>query len=294
MATLFGKLGPNSLGWLLIDEAGQAPPQAAMGAIWRARRTVVVGDPLQLEPVVTLPRTIECALAACHGGVEPRLHPSRTSVQVLADQASAVGTVVGQGDDAIWVGAPLRVHRRCDNPMFTISNEVAYDKLMVHQKKPSTVTWMASGWLDVPQSAADGNWIAAEGEALTGLLEQLLHRDRIPAKDIFLLSPFRDVVRELHGIGKQYGLDAKRVGTVHTAQGKEAEAVIIVTGGGTAGARDWAAAKPNLLNVAVSRARSRLYVIGDRSDLGKRRHFDVLARELPELRLAERAASMDG
>ena len=52
---LFGKLGAEQLGWLLIDEAGQANPQAAIGAIWRAKRAVVIGDPLQIEPVVPIP-----------------------------------------------------------------------------------------------------------------------------------------------------------------------------------------------------------------------------------------------
>src|SRR6185369_8920536 len=237
VATLFGDLGPETIGWLLIDEAGQATPQAAAGAIWRAKRVVVVGDPLQLEPVVTLPRTIEASLAACNGGVDNRWHPSRTSVQMLADQTTPIGTTVGEGDDGIWVGAPLRVHRRCDDPMFSISNAVAYNGLMVHQKKPSAAPWPASSWINVPKASGNGNWIPAEGDALRQLLEDLLRQHQVPAGDIFLISPFRDVVRELRGIGKDFNLDYRRVGTVHTTQGKEADVVIMVLGGGTVGAK---------------------------------------------------------
>ena len=52
---MLGAMPAGSIGWLLIDEAGQALPQAAVGAIQRAKRTVVVGDPRQIPPIVTLP-----------------------------------------------------------------------------------------------------------------------------------------------------------------------------------------------------------------------------------------------
>lgn len=44
--TMFGDLPPESIGWLLVDEAGQVVHQDAVGAIMRAKRTIVVGDPL--------------------------------------------------------------------------------------------------------------------------------------------------------------------------------------------------------------------------------------------------------
>jgi AAA domain len=281
-SSLFGNMGAESIGWLLIDEAGQAAPQAAVGAIWRAKRVVVVGDPLQLEPVVNVPRMVEVSSAKYYGDVDAWWHPSRTSVQTLADNATCLGTTMSTSGNDIWVGAPLRVHRRCDEPMFSISNEIAYDGLMVHGKSPTSSTLPSSSWRNVPSTEQDaqGNWIPAEGKILEDLIQDLVINHPDIQHQLYLVSPFRDVVAQLRTIGKTNGLDAQRIGTIHTTQGKEADAVIVVLGGGSAGARDWAASKPNLLNVAATRAKTRLYVIGDRSEWSKRRYFDVASSML--------------
>jgi len=277
---LFSERARARIGWLLIDEAGQAVPQAAVGAMWRSLHTVVVGDPLQLEPVVTVPRPIEAALAA-HYGVDARYCPSQTSVQMLADAATPLGTFVGTEENALWVGAPLRVHRRCDNPMFSVSNAIAYNGLMVHGKHRKDVDWPNSMWIDVAASSSGNHYIQAEGEALHELLRLLCSEHQLTADQLFLISPFRDVVRVLkEQFVTPYKLDGRRIGTVHTTQGKEADVVILVLGGGSAGARDWAATKPNLLNVAVTRAKERVYVIGDRTDWAQRRFYSELARSM--------------
>lgn len=69
------------------------------------------------------------------------------------------------------------------------------------------------------------------------------------------------------------------MGTVHTTQGKEADIVVMVLGtaASAAGSRQWASRSPNLLNVAVTRARRRLIVIGDRTTWSRHRYFSTLA-----------------
>ena len=308
---LFSGLGRESLGWLLVDEAGQAAPQDAISAIWRARRTVVVGDPLQLEPVRTLPPEAVHALRV-HAGVEVPWDPAVTSTQGLADRANPLGTriapdgpAVSNGNDAedegaargIWVGSPLRVHRRCLNPMFTIANRIAYNDLMVYGTVPSKAeagkVWLGeSCWIDMSADGADGHWIPAQGRAAAALVRRVVQaegglRQVDGTANVYLITPFRvvqDNARPL--LAASYGRsEVKRIcGTVHTFQGKEADVVVLLLGGDPAkpGAiSGFAAAKPNLLNVALTRARRRIYVVGSRTDWMRARYFGDLAAALP-------------
>jgi len=273
---LFSHLGRESLGWLLIDEAGQAAPQLAAGAIWRAKRAVVVGDPLQLEPVVTIPFTAQQSLRQ-HFSVAETWLPGRTSVQQLADRISQFGTRLQGADEPLWVGAPLRVHRRCDQPMFAISNAIAYSGLMVFgTPNRLALDLPASQWVHVEGGDADGHWIEREGRVVQELIQQLLDSGVAP-REIFLISPFRAVVRQLRIVAQQ--IAGIQVGTIHTAQGKESDVVIVALGGNPnkPGAKQWASQRPNLLNVAASRAKRRLYVVGHRDDWRKYPYFSDCA-----------------
>ena len=102
-------------------------------------------------------------------------------------------------------------------------------------------------------------------------------RDIPGMPDVYAISPFRTARRGLEallegqfpgwGVRRKAAFErwlARSVGTVHTFQGREAEAVVLLLGGRTPGAIDWAVGTPNVLNVAVTRARRRLYVVGDR------------------------------
>lgn len=261
---VFGRLGREALGWLFIDEAGQATPQMAVGGMWRAKRTVVVGDPLQLEPVVVLPWTAQRALRDDYG-VGEEWAPSRTSVQQLADRTNRYGTLLPaelpDGSHEVWTGAPLRVHRRCDDPMFSVSNAIAYDNLMVYGT-PDRGPYRygpRSCWVHVTAAEADGHWIPEEGRALRCILERLRDDGGVDlAQDVYVVSPFHAVVAGARKTCRDL-LPAGRVGTIHTTQGKEADVVILVLGTDPRrpGARAWAASRPNLLNVAVSRAKRR-------------------------------------
>ncbi|MFB6668838.1 DEAD/DEAH box helicase [Streptomyces parvus] len=295
VGSMFARLGRESIGWLLVDEAGQATPQAAVGALWRARRAVLVGDPLQLEPVVTMPAALQRRLLRAYG-VDERWLPSATSAQAVADRTNRYGTYLPApgSDEHVWVGSPLRVHRRCEDPMFTVSNAVAYDGLMVHGTAPQAFPdrerdgLLPSRWLntDDPTRPADAPWGERDRRAFEFVLD-LLERHGVGVERIRVIAPFRALVAECKKVcrgraGWTADLLEERCATVHRAQGKEADVVVLVLGGGRPGAREWAAGTPHLLNVAASRAKRRLYVVGERSLWATLPHFNVLAAELAE------------
>ncbi|MFF0298340.1 AAA domain-containing protein [Kitasatospora sp. NPDC004614] len=296
IGSMFARLGQGTIGWVLVDEAGQATPQAAVGALWRARRAVLVGDPLQLEPVVTMPTVLQRRLLGAYG-VDDQWLPSATSAQAVADRTNRYGTYLPapDGDDEhVWVGSPLRVHRRCGEPMFTISNEVAYGGLMVYGTPRKAFPdeerdgLLPSRWLntDDPTRPPDAPWGERDRRAFEFVLDRL-DQHGIDLTRLRIIAPFRSLVSECKKIcgdrpGWTFEVLDERCATVHRAQGKEADVVILVLGGGRPGARGWAARTPHLLNVAASRAKHRLYVIGERSLWAPLPHFDVLSGEVEE------------
>jgi hypothetical protein len=304
---MLGDLPPEGLGWLFVDEAGQALPQAAVGAVMRSRRAVVVGDPMQIEPVVELSDTMTYAICRQFGVDPDRFNAPNASVQTLADAATPYCAEFEAKQGTRTVGVPLLVHRRCCEPMFGISNSIAYGRQMVNatEARASRIGEILgpSAWFDV-QGGAEEKWCREEGEVLLALLRRLAATEVVPdssqapaqlttGPDLYVVSPFvivaenlRKIVRESELLGKwtddPWRWTAGRIGTVHTVQGREAEAVFFVLGAPAphqTGARAWAGGRPNLLNVAVTRAKERLYVIGNRSawrDVGVFRELDVL------------------
>ena len=301
----FHPLRQGSIGLLLLDEAGQATLPSVCGALWRCRQCILIGDTRQIPPVVTIPKALSRLLQDRYGIANDDWSPTKHSAQYLADRVTTTGAYIHQSaNDTVWTGIPLRAHRRCHEPMFSIANTIAYNGQMVQATPgdsaattaptpttpsasgvpPTTPATTASliptgpsGWFHIHGAESiDGHAIAEEFHILGILLQSL---SRYP-NQIFIISPFRsiaDLCRTRHET------PLIKCGTIHTFQGKEADIVILVLGTlpESIAARNWAAAGPNILNVAVTRARYRLYVIGNRNTWSKHRYFDRLAATLP-------------
>lgn len=273
---LFSHFDNKEIGWLLIDEAGQASASAAVGAIIRSKRCIAVGDPLQLEPIIGLSTSVQDTLRKICKASDESLS-EHTSVQKQFDYCEMYGTYLeDNSENKIWVGSPLKVHRRCQSPMFEISNITTYNSMMVHGKSNKDDSPLApSQWIDIKSSSSNGHWIDEEGDVVKQWLIDLKYCGLEP-DEIYVISPFRDVVYGLKNkLGKTGLVKKDQIGTIHTVQGKEARVVFLVLGSDPQndGARIWASSKPNLLNVAATRAKEKFYIVGDKSRWENKSYF---------------------
>lgn len=291
----------NELGIVIIDEAGQATPFSAMGLLYRANRCIIVGDPLQVEPVMTVTSTLIRAIANKYelnklekefniaGKIFNYTSPS-LSIQTLADYANLYYGKIGETE----VGCPLVVHRRCLSPMFDISNRISYDNRMINKcmpdKKPIDYVLEKNEFIDVKgQETGNGNhYVKEQGEKIIEIIKDCIENRGINvfenSKNLYVISPFTTVINGLkNDIKKAFKDESEEVnnwcntclGTVHKFQGKEANSVILLLGcdNNSKSSAQWAAQAANILNVAATRAKKRFAIIGDLDLWGKLNFF---------------------
>ncbi|WP_052118316.1 DEAD/DEAH box helicase [Erwinia oleae] len=304
---MFHGVKGENLGWLMIDEAGQASPQQAVGAIWRAKRVVVVSDPLQIEPVFTTSPALVKHL--CEDTLHDRAeewNPAHFSVQQIADRANPWGCELEVMNQPLWIGIPLWVHRRCIEPMFSLANKMAYDNRMIHGLNQDEIgsqlvnNVIENHWVISSGGQGEKQYRDSHGENLIELLDRLLIQN-VALQKIYIITPFKAVKKAITELldqrdistWRRYSprLDTKEVnewqkhsvGTVHTFQGKENDIVIFVLGCDEHddGGAKWAASKPNLLNVALTRAKKHIFIIGDPKVWHQLPWFSDVAEVLP-------------
>ncbi len=298
-----GERADAPLGLLVIDEAGQALPYAALGVLARCRRAMVVGDPFQIEPVVAQEAKVLRPVLA--KDIPLAYKQDCASVQRLADAANPYGqSRKGEDGDSTWVGCPLVVHRRCISPMFDISNEIAYQNTMLNEtrmldpdnpqdkEKLDRFYMPSSQWLNAAGSERGGrnHYVEAQGKRVAKIVAHAFAK-KPDGPSLFVISPFTTVVAGVKGeldANKPEGVSkdtwktflANNIGTVHTFQGKEADEVVFVLGcdKNAPGAVQFVGL--NIVNVAASRAKHRLYVVGDYNVWQRNEHVATMKRIL--------------
>lgn len=248
---------PGLFDLVIVDEAAQVDQFRAAGALLRADRAVVVGDPRQLRHVSFVADVDVAAALARHGvgDLADRLDVRRQSLFDVAAGASAV-TFLDEHFRSVphlidfsarrFYGGRIRVATR--NPV----NE-AEDAIDV-VRAPDVPGEVAVVVDLVARLVADG--VVGIG-AITPFRA---HADAIEAA---IIDRFDPEVIEAHGL---------RTGTAHAAQGSERDHLVVALGLAVDDppARWRFAEDPNLFNVLVTRGRRRVTIVTSLPERGFR------------------------
>jgi very-short-patch-repair endonuclease len=264
---------PEFFDLLVVDEASQCDIASALPLLFRARRAVIIGDPKQLQHISSLPKGQDRQLLANYRLVEGDVGWAY-SVNSLFDLASGLC----RSEDIV----ELRDHHRSHADIIEFSNQYFYDKrLRVATKydclRPPDKAGPAVRWLNVNGSvvrpSSGGALNEEEAKAVVKEIERLvLHQGYVGT--IGVVSPFRaqanrirDLVYQDQSLGPRIAPMEFLVDTVHRFQGDERDLIIfspVVSARTPEGAMIFLRNNPNLFNVAVTRARAALVVVGDR------------------------------
>lgn len=263
---------PNFFDLLVIDEASQCDIASALPLLYRARRVVVIGDPMQLRHISTLPKSQDHQLLSKHGLIDD--FPGWAySTQSLFDLASTLC----KSEDII----SLRDHHRSHADIIEFSNAQFYGNNL---RVATNYNWLrrpskegpAVRWIEVrghairPSTGGAINEI--EAQAVVQEIKRLINQGY--KGSIGVVSPFRaqanrirDLVQADDSLSARIGDFDFLVDTVHKFQGDERDVIIfspVVSAGVGDGALGFLRNTPNLFNVAITRARAALIVVGDK------------------------------
>lgn len=267
-------LEPASFDLVVIDEASQCDIASALPLLYRAKRSVIIGDPMQLRHISALSRGKDADLQNKYGLIENRAG-WMYSISSLYDVAAGVA------EPAQIIN--LRDHHRCHGDIIGFSNKTFYGgKLRVatryanlkrrsHQD-PGVVWQDVRGTTVAPGGSGAQN--PTEARAVVDALYDLLIT-RAYNGTVGVVTPFRAqaqliqiLVAQQPALANLGPRSALLVDTVHRFQGDERDVMLfspVVSRGVTSGALGFLRSNGNLFNVAITRARGLLQVIGDRA-----------------------------
>lgn len=293
---------------VIIDEASMATLPLALLALLNGKKFVLVGDHKQLAPVVT---SKQKPLFVTDFHDEARL--------------SLFELLMGM-TDGLMLSVQYRTHKGIMN---FISNEFYNGKLTTHESANRLLTSTGSAftkenslgtpltWIDT-QNATEGKWrrygnsFSYVNEKEAGICSKvycdLVLNQNVPKEDIAVITPFRlqtQLIEETlrRALNEEFDVDSLNkidARTVHAFQGRQKKIVIynmvLDKLFFNMAERFKILADNKMLNVAISRAESKLIIIGsqaiaDKTELPAIAHLLDYTKENGELHSADNIAS---
>lgn len=240
----------------IMDEASQCNTAVSLVPIIRGKSLMLVGDPQQLNPVITLDPNINLELKAKYN-----VNDSYDYIKNSIYKAFLA-------NDSVSQETLLHNHYRCAKEIIEFNNKKYYNnqlnvKSRVMYDKPLMFCEVAENY------SSDKNTAPEEVETIIKYVKNN------PGKKIGIITPFKnqkDLIE--HRLKEEHLEQEINCGTVHAFQGDEKDEILFslaLTDHTHEKTYDWLKNNRELLNVAVSRAKEKLILISSNKEL-KRLH----------------------
>lgn len=243
------KIGPprQYFDMTILDEASQCNTAVSLVPIIRGRSLMLVGDPQQLNPVITL---------------NPRTNELLKKIYFVTDEYDYIKNSIYKtylAADSVSDEILLSHHYRCHRKIIEFNNRKYYNgKLNIDSQIKSDVPLL---FMDVGETRAEvKNTSIEEAEAVVRFAA--LNGD----KKIGVITPFANQKECIGKLLEEQGLKNVTCGTVHAFQGDEKDIILFslaVTGRTGEKTYQWLKNNKELINVATTRAREQLILVGD-------------------------------
>lgn len=254
--------------FVVVDEASQCHLAYVLPAAFRAKQLILVGDPNQLPPISQLTTEQEVSIAMRNHMSAADLTRRRLSSTIYSAFDFFANVV---GDENVDL---LNEHYRSHPRIARWFNETFYGSEL---RVLTDISQVASGsrsltWIETPGTASQpvkGSWInESEASRALDIIEQYISA----GKSVGVVTPFSAQAGLIDRLADQrFGRDLLgnidfRSGTAHSFQGDERDVMIfscVLAEGISPMAARWVQSERRLINVAVSRTRETLIVIGN-------------------------------
>jgi len=280
-----GKYEPlyEAIDLLILDESGQVAPQVAIPAFALAKRALIVGDTHQIEPVWTVPEGVDAANLIASGimgkpenGAKLAHLPEETGLRPFSASCGNLMALAQHATPYALLGFAepgmhLTEHRRCATPIIEYCKALVYPNLqpLTPSREAPLPHFGYAHIAGASQKLGGSRANFAEAETLAEWLsrrapELTAHYGRPLGDVVAVVTPFAGQAATIRESLEKYEIDGVTVGTVHCLQGAERSVVIFSPTVTSADPGPYFFDRgPNMLNVAVSRAKDSFLVFGD-------------------------------